>query len=60
MKKLCKKCGETKPLEAFIKDVRYAQGRFCYCRQCKKTYYATYWGKRKTTTIFAVAHLEAK
>lgn len=34
--KLCRRCGETKPLEAFYRD-RYAKdGRSAYCAECNK------------------------
>lgn len=34
--KICKRCGESKPLEMFNKDSRLRDGLNIYCKQCKK------------------------
>jgi hypothetical protein len=38
MTKLCSKCEKTKEAKEFTKDKRYADGLFCWCRECKKHY----------------------
>lgn len=38
MMKRCSKCAKTKPLTVFNKDKRYADGLFCWCKDCKKEY----------------------
>lgn len=34
--KLCRKCGETKPLEDFHKDRKSKDGHCFYCKECNK------------------------
>jgi len=34
--KVCTKCGEEKPLSEFHIAKRNSDGRFCYCRECRK------------------------
>lgn len=33
--KICKKCGQTKPIEEFSKDARLRDGYSIYCKDCK-------------------------
>ena len=40
--KVCSKCDETKPLDAFHRDASRADGRFPQCKACRKPYAAKY------------------
>lgn len=41
-RKRCGACGEIKPLTAFDRSGRHADGRATRCRQCKRTYERQY------------------
>ena len=34
--KICKKCGQAKPIEEFGKDARSRDGHKIYCRNCRR------------------------
>lgn len=41
MMKICSKCGDSKNLRSFKKDVRYRDGIFCWCKECERKYAAS-------------------
>lgn len=43
--KMCPKCGETKPLEAFARNPNGKYGRHAHCSACQKTFYKE-WAQR--------------
>lgn len=43
MTKICSKCGETKPAEAFNKQSRSLSGLRAECRECQKAKHRTYY-----------------
>jgi 5-methylcytosine-specific restriction endonuclease McrA len=43
--KLCSRCGETKPLDAFAPRRNRPNGRQTWCRQCKSEVSREYWQK---------------
>lgn len=36
--KTCKRCGNTKPIESYTVDERYADGRYPWCAGCRKAW----------------------
>ena len=47
MSKMCSKCGESKPIEAFYKRKRSSDGLYGKCKTCKIEYQKEYYAKNK-------------
>lgn len=65
MMKVCTKCKEEKPLEAFSKDSQKKDGLRSSCKACKKTYDKKYVSENKESkyakaAIYNAAHREEK
>lgn len=41
--KICKKCGQEKPISEFRKDSKYKDGRTNFCKSCISDYYKGYY-----------------
>jgi hypothetical protein len=41
--KICKKCGQEKPLDEFPKHRGYKDGRQSFCRECRNLYSKSYY-----------------
>ena len=41
--KICKKCGQEKPLDEFAKHKGYKDGHHTCCRECRNLYYRSYY-----------------
>ena len=47
MSKLCRKCGQIKPLEDFTSDAHQLDGKSCYCRDCTNSRQRVYLACRR-------------
>lgn len=45
MERTCKKCGETKPIEKFVKSKTTKSGRRAICKKCAYVIYNSKWQK---------------